>query len=161
MSKWLQGTFIPVNRNKCVNTKPIVYRSSYELRFLNFCDQNKSIIKWGSEVITIQYINEVDGKPHKYTTDFYIEVKDINGNLNRKIIEIKPSKQSALLDESGNLILPKPPKKKSAKALQNYYNSVNEIRKNHSKWTYAREFCKQHGIEFQVLTEKDIFNGKR
>lgn len=126
-----------------------------------WCDHNINVIEWGSEVITIPYINDVDGRPHKYITDFYVSLKDINGIVKRKILEIKPSKQVANVDESGNLILPKPPKKKTQKAMQNYNNSVNEIIKNHSKWKYAREFCKQYNMEFLVITEKEIFNGNR
>ena len=157
MSEWLKGTFYPVNRSKCVNTKKIVYRSSYELRFMNYLDLNTNVIKWGSEVITIPYINEVDNEKHNYLVDFYAEILDVNKNLHRYLVEVKPKKQSEQLDESGNLLLPPPPKKKSQKALYNYQVSVNIIRKNHSKWKYAKEFCRKNGLEWLVITEDDLF----
>jgi len=28
---------------------------------------------------------------------------------------------------------------------------------NKSKWAYARAYCKEHGYEFKVLTEKELF----
>jgi hypothetical protein len=29
---------------------------------------------------------------------------------------------------------------------------------NEAKWRYAEQWCKQQGIRFRVVTEKDIFN---
>ena len=31
---------------------------------------------------------------------------------------------------------------------------------NLAKWKYAREYCKQRGWKFLILTEKDIFSNK-
>ena len=158
MAEWKQNYFTPKFPEKVLNTNPIFYRSSYEERFMNCCDLNKNVIKWGSEIIVIPYINEVDGRPHRYITDFYTEIRDVSGNIIKCIIEVKPENQSERLDESGNLILPKEPKKKSAKAIQNYINKVNMIRKNHSKWKAAREYCRKMGYHFQVITEQHLFS---
>ena len=113
--------------------------------------------KRGSEIITIKYLNEVDGREHRYITDFYAEIKDVNGQIFKCIIEVKPENQMERLDEQGNLILPKEPKKKSMKAFENYVNKVNIIRKNHSKWKAAREYCKKMGYVWKVITEKDLY----
>jgi len=157
MAEWKQNYFTPKFPNKVINTNPIFYRSSYEERFMNYLDLNKNVIKWGSEVITIPYVNEVDGRQHRYITDFYVELRDVTGKINTLIVEVKPENQMERLDEQGNLILPREPKKKSMKAFQNYINKVNIIRKNHSKWKAARDYCKKMGYHFKVITEKDLF----
>lgn len=157
MAEWKQNYFTPRFPEKVLNTNPIFYRSSYEERFMNWCDLNKNVLKWGSEIITIKYLNEVDGREHRYITDFYAEIKDVNGQIFKCIIEVKPENQMERLDEQGNLILPREPKKKSMKAFQNYINKVNIIRKNHSKWKAARDYCKKMGYHFKVITEKDLF----
>lgn len=157
MAEWKQNYFTPRFPEKVTNTNPIFYRSSYEERFMNYLDLNRNVIRWGSEVLTIPYLNEVDGRTHRYITDFVVEMRDATGKINKLVVEVKPSNQSEQLDEMGNLILPKEPKKKSMKALQNYLNKVNTIRKNHSKWKAAREFCRKNGYQFTVITEKDLF----
>lgn len=157
MAEWKQNYFTPKFPNKVINTNPIFYRSSYEERFMNYLDLNRNVIKWGSEVITIPYVNEVDGRQHRYITDFYVELRDVTGKINTLIVEVKPENQMERLDEQGNLILPREPKKKSMKAFQNYINKVNIIRKNHSKWKAARDYCKKMGYHFKVITEKDLF----
>lgn len=158
MAEWKQNYFTPQFPKKVMNTNPVFYRSSYEERFMNYLDLNQNVIRWGSEILTIPYLNEVDGRNHRYITDFYVELKDVNGKINTLIIEVKPENQSEQLDEQGNLILPKEPKKKTMKAFQNYVNKVNILRKNHSKWKAAREYCRRMGYEFKVITEKDLFS---
>lgn len=156
MAEWHQGIFSPKFSKKVLNENAIYFRSSYELRMMNYLDLNDNVIRWGSEVIVIPYVNEVDGKKHRYVTDFYAEIKQ--GSIIKKyIIEVKPMNQCEQLNEKGELILPRPPKKKTAKALQNYLNKCNTIRKNHSKWSYAREFCKRNGLEWLVITECDLY----
>lgn len=157
MAEWHQGIFTPKFPLKVLNTNSIYYRSSYELRMMNYLDLNDNVIEWGSELIIIPYINEVDGKPHRYITDFIATIKGNDGKTKKYILEVKPMNQCEQLNEKGELILPRPPKKKTAKALQNYLNKCNTIRKNHSKWSYAREFCKRNGLEWLVITEQDLF----
>ena len=40
-SKFVQGIFVPKNKNKFIGDKA-VYRSSLELRFMKFCDCNEA-----------------------------------------------------------------------------------------------------------------------
>jgi 4-hydroxyphenylpyruvate dioxygenase-like putative hemolysin len=58
------------------------------------------------------------------------------------MIEVKPEKET------------KPPvqKRKTKRYIQ---ESVTYII-NQSKWKAATEFCKDHGWEFKVVTEKDL-----
>jgi hypothetical protein len=55
-----------------VNYKNIIYRSLWELKFMNYCDLNENIIKWSSEEIWIPYVSPLDNRCHKYFPDFYL-----------------------------------------------------------------------------------------
>jgi hypothetical protein len=121
----------------------IIYRSSWELKFMKWCDANPSILEWGSETIIIPYRSPVDNKIHRYFVDFYIKVKDKNEEIKKYLIEIKPEKFTKP---------PLVPQKKTKRFIQEVFNyGVNQ-----SKWKQADEFCKDRGWKFLVLTEKDL-----
>ena len=47
-----RGKYIAKNPQKYAgDSTQIVYRSSYELRFMKWCDFNDSVLQWGSEEI--------------------------------------------------------------------------------------------------------------
>ena len=72
-----KGKFIPKNPTKYLGDfNSIIYRSSYELKFMNWCDRSNSIVGWVSEEIAIPYRNPLDNKVHRYMVDFYIEVQE-------------------------------------------------------------------------------------
>ena len=81
------GLYKPKNPKKYKgNPTTIVYRSSWELHFMKFCDRTNSIVEWGSEEIIIPYRSPLDGKPHRYYPDFYIKAKKKNGkNIGKNI----------------------------------------------------------------------------
>ena len=70
----------------------IVYRSLWELRFMKWCDLNSSVLEWGSETIIVPYISPLDRKVHRYFVDFYIKVKNKNGEIQKYLVEIKPER---------------------------------------------------------------------
>lgn len=165
------GVFYPKHPEKCLNyngkmdfivdgkrvkEKKITYRSSWELKVCNFCDKKSSILEWGSEVITLEYINQNDGKKHRYVTDFFIKVKRKSGEIVTFIVEVKPDCQSEHFDQFGRLVMPDPPKKKTQKSIANWQERCDIIRKNNSKWNYARDWCRKEGYKFIVLTENNI-----
>ena len=121
----------------------IVYRSLWERKFMVYCDNNDRILEWGSEEIALPYRSPVDNKVHRYFPDFYIKVKESNGEIKKYLIEIKPKKQT---------IEPIPQKRKT----KGYIYEVYEYAKNQAKWTAAEEFCKDRQWEFKVLTEQDL-----
>ena len=82
----------------------IIYRSLWERKFMQYCDQTTNILEWGSEEIVLPYRSPVDNRVHRYFPDFYIKVRESNGQIKRYIIEIKPQKQT---------IAPKVQKKKT------------------------------------------------
>ena len=108
-----------------------------------YCDNNDRILEWGSEEIALPYRSPVDNKVHRYFPDFYIKVKESNGEIKKYLIEIKPKKQTV-----------EPEKKK--KVTKGYLYEVMEYAKNQAKWSAARNFCKDNGWEFKILTEAEL-----
>ena len=51
----------------------IIYRSSWELKFMKWCDNNTSVLEWGSETMIIPYKSPVDSKVHRYFVIFTSE----------------------------------------------------------------------------------------
>jgi hypothetical protein len=156
---WTQGPFSPKNREKCMNTKsgslPFA-RSSWEFRMFHWCDENKNVIRWGSEILAIPYIYDIEKakgihKVHKYYPDIYCEIRNNIGEIEKIVIEIKPNKQKNK---------PIKPKNRTRKALKNYTYAVCEYVKNQNKWKYARSFCSGKNWKFRILTEENLFNGE-
>lgn len=139
-SRYKQGYVKNTSCNKLFEsqkTKPIIYRSSYELKFIQWCERSTNITHWGSECIAIDYVNPVDGKHHKYYPDFLLEMAD--GTL--MLVEIKSHNQTVAPDID-------------AQDISNY--QYREYVRNLAKWSAAEEFCKNNGIVFKIFTEKTI-----
>ena len=125
------------------NPTKVVYRSSWELKFMNYCDTNTNILEWGSEEMYVWYRSPVDNKPHRYFPDFYIKARESNGQIKKYIIEVKPQRQT------------KPPAKPK-RQTRGYLREAYEYAKNQAKWKAANEWCLDRGFEFKVLTEKEL-----
>ena len=144
MKRFLQGKYSPKFPKKYKgNPCEIYYRSSWERKFMVYCDKNENILEWGSEEIVLPYRSPVDGKMHRYFPDFYVKVKESTGEIKKYLIEIKPKKQT---------IKPKVPKRQT----KGYLYEVYEYAKNQAKWESAREWCLDRGYEFKVLTEDEL-----
>ena len=142
--EYLQGKYKPSNPEKYKgDVYNIIYRSSWERKFLYYCDMNKNIIEYSSEEVVIPYRSPVDNKYHRYFVDFYIKYKDANGRIKKSLIEIKPFRQTQE---------PKVQKRKT----KGYIYEVVEYAKNQAKWKAAEEWCLDRGYEFKVLTESDL-----
>lgn len=139
-----KGTFKPTYYQKYIgDCKNIIYRSLWELKFMNYCDTNENIIKWSSEEIWIPYISPIDNRCHKYFPDFYIKYKNSDNIIKESLIEIKPKRQVAG---------PKTAKKMNQKQL----TEMKEFAKNQAKWSAAEEFCEDRRWTFQILTEDNL-----
>ena len=121
----------------------VVYRSSWELKFMKWCDTNPSVVEWGSETVIIPYISPVDLKMHRYFVDFYIKVKTKTDSTVRYLVEIKPERFT------------KPPVKPQ-KQTKKFLTEVFQYGVNQAKWKSANEFCEKKGMKFIVLTENDL-----
>jgi hypothetical protein len=139
-----KGKYSPINPRKYKgDPNNVIYRSLWERRFMKYCDTTVNILEWGSEEIIVGYISPLDNRPHRYFPDFYIKVKESTGQIKTYLIEIKPKKQTV-----------EPEKKK--RTTKGYLYEVMEYAKNQAKWSAAREFCKDNGWEFKILTETEL-----
>ena len=139
MRKYAKGKFRPKVPSKYVgDTSNIVYRSSWEYKFMKWCDHNSHVQEWGSEEIFIPYTSPVDGKKHRYFPDFYVKI-----GRKKYMVEVKPLRQT------------KQPKKQK-KQTKAYITEVVTYAINQAKWEAAREYCKDRGWQFMLITEKEL-----
>ena len=137
--KWANGNYIPTNPEKYAGNRAPKYRSSWELAFFRFADNHPAVVQWASESIKIPYQNPFTGKNTVYVPDIFIVYQDKNGKQHAELIEIKPSSQTRM--------------EAAGKNLQNQAAVVL----NYAKWQAAAAWCKQKGIFFRVISEKDLF----
>lgn len=134
--RFQQGYINPNNCKKLfesVKNQPIIYRSSWERRFISWCENCKKVKYWGSECICIKYHNPVDQKQHRYYPDFVVQLED--GTI--MIVEIKPKNQTQIPDCENSW------------ATKTY--AVNS-----AKWSEIKKRCDEKGYKFCILTEKTI-----
>ena len=141
-SRFKQGIFRPDNPDKYKGTHPILYRSSYELRFMRWADHNPAVISWGSESIIIPYPNPLTGRLSRYFVDNNITLKLKDGTVKKYLIEIKPFIQT------------QPPK--AVRATKSLMRRQAEYVKNRAKWQAAEQWAKKKNYEFTILTEKHL-----
>ena len=104
---------------------------------------NESILEWGSEEFWIPYLSPVDNKVHRYFPDFIIKVKESAGQVKTYVVEVKPKKQTQ-------------PPKKPKRQTKSYIYECKTYAVNQAKWKAAVEFCKDHMIQFKVITEDEL-----
>lgn len=144
-SKYRQGKFKPKNPKK-YNGDPtnIVYRSSYELKFMQYCDLTEEVLQYQSEEFFILYKDPLSGTTRRYFPDFFVKYKDKNGNNRHLVVEIKPQKDLKMPETN--------PKRKT----KSWAYAVKTWAVNQAKWEAAREYCADRNYEFRVLTEKEL-----
>jgi hypothetical protein len=142
MSKYVQGKFQLQNPAKYVGNKTPTYRSSWELVFMQFCDNNPNILNWASEAVHINYRNPLTGKNTIYVPDFLITYVDAGGGQRAEVVEVKPRKETTL---------------EGAKNIRDQAAAIL----NMAKWEAARAWCRAHGLTFRVVTEDMIFHQGR
>lgn len=134
-SRYRQGYIDPKSCKKLfdrLSNDKIIYRSSYELKFITWLENSSKVLHWGSECIRIPYL-WVDGTTHSYYPDYFVEMVDGT----KMVVEIKPHNQTQ-------------------KPLNENCWGAKEYAKNMCKWKATQEFCKAKGFIFKVLTEKTI-----
>lgn len=144
--KYLKGKFKPRNPQKYDGDPTnIIYRSSYELKFMHWCDLTESVLEWSSEEFFIGYINPMTGKPARYFPDFKVKMKTKTG-VEIHVIEIKPEHQ---------LKAPITQQRKTKR----YIHEVMTYTINKKKWEAAENYCKKKGYKFTKLTQKNLAIG--
>ena len=141
-----KSRYKPTNADKYMGDPTnIICRSMWERKVCKYLDNNKNILRWGSEEIVIPYYSPVDKKYHRYFPDFIVEKKSPNGEIETLVIEVKPLKQT---------MKPKIKKKKT----KSYIRECITFEVNSAKWKSARDLCDKNGWKFVIITEKDIFS---
>jgi len=143
MTKFSQGTYQVINKDKYVGIRAPRWRSGWEFSFMKFCDSNDHVLQWASESIQIPYRHPLTGKQTIYVPDFLITYRTRNNTMRAELIEIKPKKQSVVESK-----------------MSSRDRAVVAI--NYAKWASATAWCKRQGITFRVITEDDMFkNGSK
>ena len=144
MGESIKSRFKPLHPSKYKgDPNNIICRSSWERKFCQWCDKNHSIIYWASEEIKIPYVSPKDNRVHQYFPDFVIKVKEKDNKIKTYIVEVKPKKQT----------LPPKPRKRVSKS---YIYECTTYAVNQAKWKAAGEYCKDHLIEFKIVTENEL-----
>lgn len=149
MAKYHQGKYTVKNPSKYVgDLTNVVYRSSWELKFLLWCDSSPSVVSFSSEETIVPYRCGTDGKIHRYYLDFKIKIRDKNGNVNTYLIEIKPKSQTV-------------PPKYTGKQTKRYLSESMTYVKNKSKWEAATQYATERGWKFYIFTEDHLGISKK
>ena len=131
------GRFTPKNPQKYVgDPKNIIYRSSWEVKVMDWLDRNDDVISWQSEETIVPYKSPVDGKWHRYFPDFLVKVKTKDGKFKTMMLEVKPKKQT----------LPPEPRKRITKQY------INEVIIEHKHPIYEKFYAKD-----ELYRRNDIF----
>jgi hypothetical protein len=139
MAKYAQGIYQPQNPEKYIGRGSIKYRSSWELAFMLFADNNPAILQWASESISIPYRNPLTNKNSFYIPDFLIVYVTKTGKKLAEVVEIKPRKETFI---------------KEARSQRDKLT----LAVNLAKWAAAQNYCKAHGMGFRVVNEDAIFH---
>jgi hypothetical protein len=139
------------NPEKYKGSRPLTMRSGWEIQYCQYLDRRTAVVEWSSESIVIMYISPLDGKPHRYFTDFWCKYLDREGNYSELLIEIKPAQEMSLAEN------PTRPKRMTKGAIDRIQAAV----KNGAKWKYARHWCEQERkkgrkISFVIITENEF-----
>ena len=143
----------PKNIKKYVGTGKVVCRSSWEMIFCKWADNNPAVIEWASEPMGIPYVDRATKdfrgmpKKRKYYPDFIIKVRNRQGTIDTWMVEVKPLKET------------KPPRQSKNKSQKTRMHEAKTWGTNQSKWRAAEAFCERRGWFFRILTEKDLIKG--
>ena len=151
--KGFHNSYSPKNESKCISPSKIKLKSTLERAFAIWCDRNDSILSWGYEKISLQYISPKDGKKHKYIPDFWIRMLKKDGSIKDALVEIKPYTFTKMPEIQLTEKLKKPTRR--------YVNTVIQFKINEAKWNAARIFCNRYNMEFLIITEKDLKKNKK
>ena len=141
----LKGKFRPQNPDKYKGDPGmILYRSSWELKFMQWCDSNDKVLWWQSEEKRIPYYDPIAKRRRTYYPDFLLARECHDGIIRETLVEVKPARQ--VKGPSQN------PRRRSKAWLKEVYTYTT----NMAKWKAAAEWCEDRGIDFQLITEKEL-----
>lgn len=155
--RFKQGYFLPKNPAKYYgDPTKIIYRSSYEKRFMEWVDLHPKVTRWGSEVVAIPYLHPIKKRINNYNIDFFVEVigainESGQQQLIKYLVEVKPESQTT------------PPNRKLVEAkatlnrMKRYNRELETYLVNVAKFSAADAYAKGRGMKFIICTEKFLF----
>lgn len=143
VGRYNQGKWYPTNPQKYVgDINSIVWRSSWELKVLQYFDRHPDILKYSSEEVVIPYVSPVDNRMHRYFVDFAVMYRTTEGKIEKAIIEVKPEKQT------------QPPK--PGRNGPRYLEESMTYAINMAKWNAAEDWASKNGFKFHIWTERHL-----
>jgi hypothetical protein len=109
---------------------------------MKYLDDHPSVLWWVSEELPIPYRSPIDQKVHRYFPDFIVRLKQADNKEITVVLEVKPYKQTQ-----------KPTQKRQTKR---FIQEAMTYAVNQEKWRAADLFCKEHGWQFKIITEKEL-----
>lgn len=123
-------------------------RSSWEKQVLLWLDTHPSCIEFSSEETIIPYFSPVDEKMHRYFVDFTATFKYPDNSVRKFLIEVKPKSQTQ-------------PPIRGKKKEKTFLTEAITWTVNEAKWKAAKKYAAEKGMQFIVITEDDIFGGRK
>lgn len=129
----------------------VIARSSWEKAFFKWCDFHPMVVEWSSEETIIPYqmehtdpdTGEIYRKNHRYFIDCKVTF-EVEGRRKTYLVEIKPFAQT------------QPPEPTQGKSRKTLLEQIETYKTNEAKWAAAREYCREYGFEFIILTEYEL-----
>ena len=122
----------------------IIFRSSWEIKFGRWCEANSSVVQWNSEGVIVPYFSRADNKMRRYYIDFIVKLRTADGTTKTFMVEIKPESQT------------KPPKTGRGRSKKTVLTETYNFMVNTDKWEAAHAYGKKAGMEFIVLSEREL-----
>lgn len=145
---FVQGYYKVNNPEKYAgDPRVVIFRSSWERKFMILCDLSHQITRWGSEPVQIKYISPLDFKEHIYNVDFFIEVVDNDNKKQKYIVEIKPSAQISKVPVLEGRV--------TEKKLIRHAELTKMYHVNKAKQIAAMKWALDRGMKYVVLTEEN------
>jgi len=163
---FMQGYFSPTRPEKYRGKVPIIFRSSWEHRFMVWCDTHPKIKCWANESFVIPYFNPCTkyskeagrfmGSWNNYNVDFFIQVDKGENGLESWIIEVKPESQVPTTEQIAKLAK-KMNESKTPKKMNSLNLQLKTLLVNKAKFLAAKKFAEDRGCKFGIADENFLF----
>ena len=124
------------------SSNSIEFKSSLEEKAWRYFDLVPKVKRFSIEPLYIPYLSPKDNRYHRYFIDAYVEFED-----KKFLVEVKSSNET---------VPPKKPKKSTSKSEYYYQKAVMTYKINQAKWNSTINYCKDKGLNFIILTEKEL-----
>jgi hypothetical protein len=164
-STFKQGYFRPTHPEKYKgDPNKIIFRSSWEHKFMTWCDLHPNIKFWASEGFSIPYLNPCKGFANgvftpglsNYWVDFWVIVDKGQGE-EKWIVEIKPKAQVPTQEQLSRLAAQVNEGNKTLKKVQRQNRELKTLLVNRAKFIAAKKFAEERGCKFAICTEHFLF----